>query len=80
MSVPETTMDKDYGAVFRKYKVRLAGQAPVVKDIAEALCVQPSPYNHLGLGILGPDARHHPASDLDRNDVSHKQKPDQAPG
>ena len=72
MQMPETAMDKDYGAVLGKYKVRLARQPLVMKDITKALGVQASSYNHFRLGILAADARHHPASDLGRNDISHK--------
>lgn len=79
MSMPETAMNEDYCSMFGEHKVRLARQALVMEDIAKAFSVQASPDNHFRLGILAPDARHHPASDFGRNDVSHRQKPGLAP-
>jgi hypothetical protein len=72
MPMPEAAMNKDYRPVLGKNKVRLSRQAFVVKQIAEALCVQASPDDHFRLCILPPDASHHSASHITRNDVSHR--------
>ncbi len=61
MSVPKASMDEDYGAIPWKHKVWLAWQTLVMEDIAKAFGMQASANNHFGLGILAPDACHHPA-------------------
>ena len=78
VAMPETAMDEDYGPIPGKHKVGLARQALVVEQIAKALCMEASPDNHFRFGIFAADARHHPASDFGRNDISHKRQPDPA--
>lgn len=78
MPVPEAAVDEDYGPMSWKYKIGFTRQTLVVEDVAKSFCVKASPDNHFRLGILAPDACHHPASDFGRNDVSHRQKPVQA--
>ena len=72
MSMPKAAVNEDYGPVLGEHKVRFARQALVVEKIAKAVGMQPSPNNQFGLCILAPDACHHPASHLSRNNVSHQ--------
>lgn len=69
--MPEAAMDEDYGAVLGKDEVRFARQAFVVEQVAKALRMQAASDYHFGLGVLAPDAGHHPASHGGRNNVSH---------
>ena len=62
VSMPETAMNKDYGPVLGKYKVRFARQPFVMEEIAKASCMQASPDDQFGPGILAPDASHHPTA------------------
>lgn len=73
--MPEASVNEDYGAIFRKYKVRLARQTFVVQQIAKASSMETSPDDHLRLGIPAANAGHHPTSNLGRNNVSHRRKP-----
>jgi hypothetical protein len=72
MSMPEAAVNEDYSPMLREHKVRFARQALVMKEIAKASRMQALPNNQFGLRILAPDACHHPASYLSRNDVSHR--------
>jgi len=70
--VPKTTMNKDYSLILGEYKIWFARKALVVENVTEAFCMQAPPDNHFGFRIFSPDAGHHPASYLGRNDVSHE--------
>lgn len=69
MPVPEAAMDEDYGAVLGKDEVRFARQAFVVEQVAKALRMQAASDYHFGLGVLAPDAGHHPAAGCGVDDV-----------
>ena len=71
MIVPETAMHKDNGPELRKHEIRLARHFPRMQPVTKTVHVQRTPDNELWLGVLSPDPRHHPASDIGGNDISH---------
>jgi hypothetical protein len=72
--VPETAMHEDSSSPARQYHVGLAGQTPVMKQISEAEGVKAMPHDQLGLSVLAPDPRHHPAAGS-RVDYITRQEP-----
>ncbi|PWW00356.1 hypothetical protein DFR52_103559 [Hoeflea marina] len=71
MAMPETTVHKNHRSEFRKYYIRFSGQVFVMQTKAKTKCMKPTPHNHLWFCVFAPDTRHHPASDLGRNRISH---------
>ena len=69
--VPETAMHKNNRFPFRQDEVGFARQALVVQPEPEALCVEKAADLQFGLGVLAPDAGHHPASGRRIDDVGH---------
>ena len=50
-----------------------------MKTEPETRSVQSASKNHLRLGVGAPDAGHHPAADVDGDDVSHLQQAQPSP-
>lgn len=71
MPVPETAMNQHYSLSFRKNQIRFSGKLAVMQAVAEAERVQRLANNKFRLGVLAPDARHHPAANIGRNNISH---------
>ncbi|BAK74858.1 hypothetical protein NH8B_0009 [Pseudogulbenkiania sp. NH8B] len=61
MAMPEAAMDEDHGLVFRENQIGLAGEVFDMQPVAESCCMKGFAENKLGLGVLAPDAGHHPA-------------------
>ncbi len=62
MTVPETAMHEDGGAVFRQHDIRFPGQFPDMQAEPEALTVQQAPHEDFRFRVPPPDTGHHPAS------------------
>ena len=58
MSVPETAVDKNGGAVFPHHDVGFAGHTFHAQAVAVAVVPQPLPHLQLGLGVAAADVRH----------------------
>lgn len=58
MTVPKAAMNLNNRAMFRKHDIRLARQSRRVQPEAEPGCMESSAEQHLGLGILPPNAAH----------------------
>lgn len=58
MTMPKTTIDEDYGAVFAKHEVGMTGQAGMVQPIAEATTEQELPHQQFRFGVLALYRRH----------------------
>ena len=71
VTVPETAVDEDDGAVFAQYYVGGAGQALDIYAVAVAVGMQIATHNQLGLGVLALDARHAPVPLLCGHSVCH---------
>lgn len=72
--VPEAAVGKQDRLVFGKNEIRFAGQAAIMETIAESQRVKALAEDHLRSCVAPPDAGHHPAADLGRNDISHAQE------
>lgn len=72
MLMPETATDVNDGAEAPKHNVRATGQPPIVQPVAKTSGMEESAYEHLRLGVLAPDAGHHPASCCTINDIRHR--------
>ena len=57
-----------------KNQVRPAREMSIVKTKTQSITVEKPPYNQLGLGVLGLNAGHHPASRKAVNDVRHRRQ------
>lgn len=79
MAMPEAAMNEDDRVMFWEYQIRLPWKSLVVKNITEASRMKASPYDHFGFGVFPPNARHHPASDFWRDNVSHRRAPELRP-
>lgn len=64
-------MHEDGGVVFRHDEVGFSRQTPLMQPETEAAGVESAPDQQFRPGVLGPDARHHAAPNLGRDDVSH---------
>ena len=73
MTMPETSVYENYSLVSGKNQVRLAWKTGVVKTISESERMQGFPYNKFWSCVLAPNARHHPATNMWRNNISHSQ-------
>ena len=58
VTVPETAVDEDYGAVFAQHYVWGAGQAFDIYAVAVAVGMKVTAHNQLWFCILALDARH----------------------
>lgn len=72
MSVPETSVDKNDGFVFRQNNVRFSRQGLDVYPVPEPFAEKVFPYEKLGLGVLCPDLRHIVAAGFFGVDVGHE--------
>jgi hypothetical protein len=64
VTMPETAMHEDDGAILRENKVRSSVDFLAVEPESETVRVQRPPESHLGLGVLSPNSRHHPGTCL----------------
>ena len=70
VAMPEAAMNEDHGLPFRKDHVGPSGECGV-KTKTKSGFVEPFSEDDLGFCVLSSYARHHPASDFGRNNVSH---------
>lgn len=78
VAVPEAAMNKEHGIPLREDHVGFAGKWCMDTE-TKALGVEAFAQEDFGLGVLSPDAGHHPASNLRRDDVSHLQREGRKP-
>jgi hypothetical protein len=62
VSVPKAAVNLYYCTILGEYQIRSAWEAAIVQSKAQALGVQETPHQYLGLCVLSSDARHHSAS------------------
>lgn len=56
--MPEASMDKNHGPVFRQHDIRSSGQSSPAQAVAESPRVEALAYKDLQLGVRAPDPRH----------------------
>lgn len=71
VSVPEASVDHDYGPVAWKNNVWLSRQFPDVKAEAETLAMEGTADKPLRSGVLVADSAHHAAARRRINNVRH---------
>jgi hypothetical protein len=74
VTVPETAVDKNHGAVFRKDNVWLAGQVLGMQPESETLRKQEPPHLYFRFGILAADLAHVVTAGLFVVNVAHATK------
>jgi hypothetical protein len=74
MAVPEASMDKDHGLVFRQDDVGAAGQRPVLRAIHREAVAKPMEHRANGklrLGVAAANPRHHLRALFGSEDIGH---------
>lgn len=79
MSMPEASIYKDHGAVFRQHEIRPSRQLPVVQAISEPCSEQAFPYQNLRPCILPPDRCHIPAAGFRAVNIRHNAEAERLP-
>lgn len=75
MAMPETAVGKEHGVAARKDEVWLTRECRDMHPIPEAEGMQSTAQDQFRLRVLATYAGHHPATDLRRDDVSHRPRP-----
>jgi hypothetical protein len=74
MSVPKTTINKNYSFILRQNDIRFARQFCIMQPEPKSLGEKKSTYLYFGLGVFAPDTAHVIASDLLTMRICHKAK------
>lgn len=70
MSVPETTVNKDCGAMFRKHQIGLSRQLARRESVTESEPMEVPSNDELGLGVSRADGRHHSRPNVRRDYIN----------
>ncbi len=74
VAMPKAPMRKDYGTPSRQDNIRTPWKEPLMQTKPEAPGMQSAPEKQFRFRVYSTNARHHPASDLRCNDISHRQR------
>lgn len=72
MSMPKTTMNKNYCMIAGAYNIWFPSQLSNINFKSKSMSVQPTPHHYLRFSIFIPNTGHHPASGWPIYYVIHK--------